>query len=90
MIAMLGVHPNDVLKEINESNLSKFCYNRADADASVDAYAGSDVYEDVHWEVVDDAYVIKGHKIGVDSSNYKILKGIHFRKPDLTKLVARR
>lgn len=77
----MGVSPDRVMKIINDSNDSKFVYTKEDAVASVLAYEESDVYENVHYAEHDGRYVIFGSKKGSDL--VKILKGIHYQKPDL-------
>lgn len=87
MMHVMGYDPNKMLAEVNESNMSKFCFNKEDAIASVDAYEDDNRYVDVHYEKRGDAYVILGHKAGEEGGAYKILKGIHYREPNLEEMV---
>lgn len=80
----MGVNPDELLKRINDSNMSKFCENKDDAIASVLKYADSTEYEGVHYRKVGDYYVVMGYKIG--ASQPKILKGIHYQEPKLEDL----
>lgn len=85
----LNVDPEELLKEVNDSNFSKFCYYLDDAEASVAKYKDSGDYKHVHYVKVDNTYIIKGWKIHQDPEvdTPKVLKGIHFVKPDLSKFI---
>lgn len=83
LLCALGIHPNAVMREINGSNLSKFCKTEVDADRSVEAYQNDKRYFDVHWKKVGDVYVILGKKTDYPDGAYKILKGIDFYEPSL-------
>lgn len=82
-IHSLGFDPVEILTEIMDSNMSKFCYSETDAIASVDAYAGDERYHDVHFQIKEGVYVILGKKPSGDG--WKILKGINYREPNLKK-----
>ena len=77
----LGFNTQDIMNIINESNFSKFCYKVEDAETSVNYYAYSKRYEDVHYELINDIYVIKG-KPRDGNGSYKILKGINYKSPE--------
>lgn len=83
LLIALGYHPNDVMKKINSSNLSKFCTSEADAKLSVEAYADDPRYVDVHYRQVDVFFVIYGKKASNPNGAWKILKGINFFEPDI-------
>lgn len=79
MIHVLGYNPNEVMKAVNESNMSKFCDTESDAIKSVEQYEGDSRYVNVHYRLVNGRYVIYGQKLGGDG--WKILKGIHYHEP---------
>lgn len=85
----LMVDPEELFKEVNDSNYSKFCYNEEDAIESVRSYDSSDKYHSVYFDKIDDLYVIFGYKVGDDprTTKPKVLKGIHFREPDIKKFL---
>lgn len=85
----LSVHPDDILKEVNDSNFSKFCYSEEDAKQSVENYATDNRYHSVHYELKDDVYVILGFKNNQnpETDKPKVLKGINFVEPDFTKFI---
>ncbi len=79
----LGYHPNDVMRRINGSNLSKFCTSEADARLSVESYEDDPRYVDVHYQQVGDYYVIYGRKAETPNGAFKILKGIDYFDPQI-------
>ncbi len=85
----LQVDPEDIFKEINDSNYSKFCETVEDAQASVDAYENDDRYHSVFYELVEGQYVIFGYKTGevVGQVQPKVLKGIHYTPPNIKKFI---
>lgn len=85
----LSVEPEDILKEVNDSNFSKFCYDEDDAIVSVKSYENDDRYINVHYKLVGDVYVILGHKINQnpETDKPKVLKGIHFSEPNFEKFL---
>lgn len=85
LLHSLGYNPNDVMKAINESNHSKFCYNETDAIKSVEQYEGDDRYVNVHYRKVGNVYVVYGQKAGGDG--WKILKGVDYHEPDFSQIV---
>lgn len=83
LIFAAGYDPLKVMREINRSNLSKFCTTEEDAIESVKRYENDERYFDVKYEKRDDLYVILGRKVGEgNDSAYKILKGIDYSEPD--------
>lgn len=86
LIYALGINPNEVMKIINKSNMSKFCDTEEEAIRSVESYIEDPRYVDVHWEYNKDVgkYAIKGRKPG--GSGWKGLKGVNYTTPDLTNL----
>ena len=87
-INYLGYDPDEVLKIINDSNMSKFCDNEEDAIQSVEAYEDSEEYRDVHYRKVRGRYVIYGYKKDVTvSCKPKILKGIHYQPSKLGEIL---
>lgn len=82
LILALGYHPNEILKKINESNLSKFCTNEDDAVASVERYESDERYCNVEYQKVGDLYVIRGKKTENPDGGWKILKGISYAEPE--------
>ena len=85
----LGISPDQILGVVNDSNFSKFCYNKEDAEASVLSYENDVRYKNVFYEKVGDFYVIKGWKVSQDptTDTPKILKGIHYVEPYLEGFV---
>lgn len=83
----MGVDINVLMERVNESNMSKFCTNMADAESSVEAYKNDERYKGVLWKNVDGRYVIYGRKAGDEGGSLKILKGIHYKPPYLEDLV---
>lgn len=85
----LQVDPEELFKEVNDSNYSKFCYNEEDAIKSVEQYNSDERYHSVHYELINGLYAIFGYKVGEDTatSKAKVLKGIHYRKPDIEKFI---
>jgi len=85
LLFSISVDPEAALKQVNDSNFSKFCTNEEDAVASVKSYENDDRYVDVFYEKVEDMYIIKGWKTGQDKSVHspKVLKGIHYFEPYL-------
>lgn len=82
LLHRLGVEPNIAMQAVNQSNASKFCYNEHDANMSVAAYSSDTRYKNVHWQLVQGVYVIRGKKVG--GTGWKILKGINYKAPDLS------
>lgn len=85
----LQVDPEEIFKEVNDSNYSKFCSYFEDAEASVRAYDDNEKYHSVYHELVGDHYVIFGYKNGDVPGEVKpkVLKGIHYRDPNIGKFV---
>ena len=85
----VGIHPNEVLRVVNESNMSKFCTTEQEAKDSVAAYKDDHRYEDVHYEYnkENNKYVIRGKKIGQDG--WKILKSVNWQEPDFSHLIGK-
>lgn len=81
LLHALGYNPSEVLDEVCNANLSKFCTTEDEAKASIKAYENDSRYYDVHYTKVGDKYVIRGRKTDAQESDYKILKGIGTRKP---------
>lgn len=82
LISALGYEPNQVLKNINDSNMSKFCDNEEEAIASVESYKDSNRYVDVTYQKVMNRYVILGKKIDNPEAGMKILKGVNYKDPE--------
>lgn len=89
LVYSLDVCPEELLREINISNFSKFCYTREDAERSVMKYECSEDYKGVFYEVVNGHYVIKGFKLSqnVLTDTPKVLKGVNYREPDLSRFI---
>ena len=89
MCYALDINPEELLKEINDSNFSKFCTKELDAAISVAAYNRGNRYKDVFYEKVDDLWVIRGWKVDqdVNTATPKVLKGINYREPDLQRFI---
>jgi predicted HAD superfamily Cof-like phosphohydrolase len=86
MIHRLGFDADEVVKEINDSNMSKFCYTLEDAVASVKAYSDDHRYSNVSYvRVKEGVFVIKGDVVGGKAG--KILKGVNYKKPDIESLL---
>lgn len=77
----LGFNTQEIMDIINESNFSKFCYSIEEAKTSVNYYQNNDRYENIHYELIDGVYVIKGEPKGGNNA-YKILKGINYKSPE--------
>ena len=86
LLHVMGYNPSEVLDEVCEANLTKYCTTEDEAKASVKAYENDSRYYDVHYIQVDDRYIIKGRKTDAQESDYKILKGIGTRKPNFKHL----
>jgi len=87
MIHRLGFSVEDVVKEVNDSNMSKFCFSEEDAVESVKAYSNDPRYENVYAKAVKPSlYVIKGDVVGGEGKD-KILKSLHYKKPNLKEIV---
>lgn len=89
MCYALDIDPEDLLKEINDSNFTKFCINEEHAILSVEAYRDDPRYKNVFYEKFGNYYIIKGYKISDDitKTSPKVLKGIFYREPDLSKFI---
>jgi len=85
----LGVDSMDVLEEVCEANMSKFCSTIEEADASVKAYEDDPRYTNVHFKYREDEelFVILGNKVDASSDQFKILKGINTFKPNISKFL---
>ena|SRR5690554_1413830 len=83
LMLALGWHPNELMKEVNASNLSKFCTSESDARLSVQRYAEDTRYFDVHYKQVGNLFVILGKKTDNPDGAFKILKGINFFEPEI-------
>lgn len=86
----LGINPDELLQEINDSNYSKFCKDEECAIKSVMAYFDDPRYYNVFYRKVGDVYVIFGYKagqVGDKATEPKVLKGIHYREPDVKKFI---
>lgn len=88
-IHAMGFNPEEVMRAVNESNLSKFCYSEEEARQSVDSYIQDARYQDVSYIERDGVYVIVGRKVGADTSALKILKGINYQPPKILPIVYR-
>lgn len=78
---VMGYDPDECMKVVNDSNMSKFCFNKKDATASCESYEDDDRYEQVCCEEIDGVWVIKGLKAGEEGGAFKILKGTHYHGP---------
>ena len=83
LIAMMGYNPVEILKEINDSNFSKYCTSEEEAVESVESYSDDPRYIEVCYKQVGDYFVILGKKVGHGGSGFKILKGVNYREPAL-------
>lgn len=81
----------DVINVINASNLSKFCKTEDEAIDTVRSYSESEVYDNVDYFKVNDLYVVRGYKRGINSEQSKILKSINYidAREGLSEIVAR-
>jgi len=89
LIHKLGFDPNEVMRAVNDSNLSKFCVTEHHAQKSVEAYENHPDYSDVEYTFDSKLglYVIRGKK--KDANGWKILKGINYFQAEerLQKLI---
>lgn len=85
LLHKLGFDAKDVVKVVNDSNLSKFCDTGVNAALSVESYNQDKRYENAHSEVVNRKHVIYGNKVG--ETGKKILKGVNFQEPDFRKVI---
>lgn len=86
----LNISPEELLKEVNDSNFSKFCMTEEQAIVSVDSYYDDTRYIDVHYVQVGEYYVIKGWKMGQNPKTDapKILKAHNYKEFDASKFIA--
>lgn len=84
LLHRMGYNPNEVMEEVNKSNMSKFCDNLDDANKSVDFHKNAGRYEDVHFKVIDGKFVILGKAKG--GNGYKILKSVNYVEADLSEV----
>ena len=85
MINRLGFDSDVVLDIINTSNESKFLDTEEDAVLSAALYRGGPRYDEIEYYEVGGRYAITGRV--VETGKRKILKGIHYKEPDFTKLL---
>lgn len=89
MCYALDINPEELLKEINDSNFSKFCTNQYQAIETVNTYENDSRYFNVYAELVGEYYIIKGWKVGknpeVDTP--KILKAYNYKEFDASKFI---
>lgn len=85
LINRLGFDSDAVLGLVNTSNESKFLDTEEDAALSVVAYDDDQRYDEVEYYEVGGRYAITGRV--VETGKRKILKGIHYKEPDFTKLL---
>ena len=85
MINRLGFDSDVVLDIINTSNESKFLDTEEDAALSVVDYDDDPRYAEIEYYEVGGRYAITGRVVG--TGKRKILKGIHYKEPDFTKLL---
>ena len=85
MMLSLGYDPDELMREVNSSNLSKFCTTQEDADETVASYADDPRYTDVHCKQVGNLYVILGRVVGGDG--WKILKNKYYVPANFKKFV---
>lgn len=85
-IHVMGYDPDELLRVINDSNFSKYCLTKEDAEMSVDAYQHKLRYEDVYYEQVGEFYIVRGYERGGDKSGKgKVLKGYLFEEPKIAE-----
>jgi len=83
MLHKMGLNPNDVMKAVNNANLSKFCSTPEEAQESVDTYRDDARYTDVHYvEEEPNVFVIKGRLAIHPDGDLKILKSVYFQPPE--------
>lgn len=89
MCYSLGISPEELLHEVNNSNFSKFATTQYQALESVDAYTDDSRYINVHAVLVGDYYVIKGWKVGQnpDVDTPKVLKAHDYKEFDASKFI---
>lgn len=84
-----GIDVNYVITRIYESNMSKFCHSKEEAEATVTAYA-----EGTHPDKM--GVKIEAHYITMDNDRYfvvkrtsdnKVLKSINYVEPDFSELL---
>lgn len=81
-----GVNGDTVLRCVFDSNMSKFCANQAEVDATIEKYAALGVELTVHGEFPF-AYVRSAKEQQLNGETIpagKFLKGINYREPDFT------
>lgn len=85
----LDIDPELLIKEVNDSNFSKFCTTKEQALESVYSYNDDDRYEGVFAELVGDYYIIKGWKVGQNhfADKPKILKAYDYVEFDAEKFI---
>lgn len=76
----MGLNPYDIIEEVYNSNMSKSCHDIVKAKESVESYKISGV-DTAYYKQHGDLFLI--YRI----SDNKLLKGIHFYKPNLNKFL---
>lgn len=89
MCYALGINPEELLKEVNDSNFSKFCTDQHQAIETVNSYENDNRYFNVYAELVGEYYIIKGWKVGQDhlKDSPKILKAWNYKEFDASKFI---
>lgn len=82
LIHRLGYDPDTILKEINDSNYTKFVKTTSEAVSSVHSYENDKRYTNVR---VDEYGVVWGTVRATGAT--KVLKGINYKPPRLDRLV---
>lgn len=95
MCYALGVSPVELLKEVNDSNFSKFCDSEQEAIDTVEWYKENDTrYRDVHYvqrygvgsnNEPYTKWIILGYPIGSLSTTPKVLKNKNYKELDLSR-----
>ena len=88
MLHIKGYDPEEILKEVNDSNFSKFCKTIEEARASVRIYTAKDRYNKVKYKRTDKFWHLYGND-KLTGAVGKTLKGIHFREPNFIPIIER-
>lgn len=77
----INVNINEVFMEVHSSNMSKFCTTLKDIKKSVEEYDKKEGADFVYYKKIGDYYVL------LRKSDDKVLKGINYFKPSISKFL---
>lgn len=84
LLHRLGFDAKEVMKIVNDSNLSKFTEDQTVVSDTIKTYNGDRRYSNIHFEEVGGRYIIYGE---VGDGAKKILKSSEFIEPDFRKII---